>query len=296
MPAAAAVPDPVMSDIPFLQFTSHAGLFYLATLLVELGTGEHLWTACLPEGQLLGWAATELVGNDPVTRWFGGLNVSMPDVTAAQAEEVITKGCTALAKALSRQPLTAVIPPLELTLADQELIATLPHSVFPVWSAACTKPSELQDAAEVLSNYWPGGLAVPAAWNALRLRGKVQTLSKDPLGVYFRSDGPAPAARLAAVTIGTAAALFEWRIGELRQSSATAFVERYLQVKGQLEDAGNRLIVHLRATDVSFPIRRAGLDRDPGYVPWLERTVVLQFEGDEPEGDELSIVPDEDAG
>jgi len=293
VPGEVVEPDPMTAGVPHLQPTSYAGLFYLATLLVELGTGEHLWTACLPEGQLFGWAASGLVGDDPVVRWFGNPDASMPEVTTAQAEEVIAKVCAALAGALCRYRPDAVVPPLELSLANQELIATLPHSVFPVWSAACTEPSELREAAVVLSELWPGGLAVPVAWDKVGLRGRIQAQPERAPRAWFRLDGPAPAARLGAVAIGAAAALFEWRVGEACVDSAMAFAERYLRVNGRIEDTGDALVVHLRATDVSFPLRRAGLDRDPGYVPWLERTVLLRFDGDEPEVDELPVVPDD---
>ena len=292
-PSEAPEPNPVAAKVSHIESTCYAGLFYLATLLVELGTGEHLWMAGLPEGQLLAWAARGLVGNDPAVRWFGGTDVSMPEVSADQAAEVIAKGCTALAGALPRYRTDINVPPLELAVVDQGLIATFPHSVFPVCAAACHEPSELQEAVAVLSECWPGDLAVSPAWGWLRLRGKIRVQSEHRPRDCFRCEGPAPVARLAAVAIGTAATLFEWRVG-VRQDSVAAFVKRYLQVRGRLEDTGDTLVVHLRATDVSFPVRRAGLDRDPGYVPWLERNVMLRFEGDEPEGDELPIVSDED--
>ena len=279
-------------DVPYLELTSHAGIFYLATLLIELGIGEHLWTACLPEGRFLGWAVTGLVGDDPVSHWFGGPDISVPEVSGVQADEVIAKCCSSLFKVLSRHQLAADTPSLELTLVGQEFIATLPCSVFPVWSAVCIDPSELHEAVILLSEYWPGSLIAPETWGGLGLPSNINCLRNDPPSAWFRIDGPNHVARLAAVIIGTAASLFEWRVDASCCNSSEAFVEQFLRVRGQLEDTGSSIVVHMRATDVSFPVRRAGLDRDPGYVPWLERTVVLRFEGDEPEYDELPAVPD----
>lgn len=278
--------------LPHLQHTSYAGLLYLTTLLVELGIGEYLWTACIPEGRLFGWAATALVGDDPINRWFGGPDTTIPEVNTFQSDEVIAASCAALARTLARYRPAGEVPPLELILCKQEAVATLPNSVFPVWATACAERSSLLEAAAGLSEQWPGGLTVPVTWSGIGLGGRVRRSDHHLPRIRFRPDGPPPAARLGSVALGVAAALFEWRVGEPPERSVSDFVERFLRLGGRLEDTGESLVVHLRATDVSFPVRRAGLDRDPGYVPWLDRTVVLRFEGGEPEGDELPTVSD----
>lgn len=296
--SASAASDPTVleTSVPPVEVTSYAGLFYLATLLLELGTGEHLWAACLPEGRFLGWAAAGLVGDDPVVNGFGGPDVSVPSVTAAQADEVMTKGCVELARALPRRRPDLSIPSLELFLVGEELFATLPGSVFPIWSSACLRASGLREEVAVLSERWPGGLSIPPTLDALGLRGRIHVQSERAPRILFRREGQEPAGRLATVAIGTAAALFEWRIDEPRAASPAAFVERWLKVPGRIEDSGDLLVVHLRAEDVAFPVRRAGLDRDPGFLPWIERTVVLRFDGDEPEGDDLPVISGQDSG
>ncbi len=35
--------------------------------------------------------------------------------------------------------------------------------------------------------------------------------------------------------------------------------------------------VHLRLEDVDLGVRRAGLDLDPGFVPWLGAVVVIRY-------------------
>ena len=35
---------------------------------------------------------------------------------------------------------------------------------------------------------------------------------------------------------------------------------------------------HLRLADVDLDVRRAGLDLDPGFVPWLGSVVVIRYE------------------
>jgi len=291
-PAPSALEEPV----PRLTATSYAGFFYLVTLWLELGTGEHLWQACLPEGRILGWAAAGLVEGDPILTWLGDADLSAPPVTSAQTEEVIAQGCLELAQALPRRRPDVAIPDLELFLVGNELIATLPGSVYPIWSAICPAPSDLREAAAMLSGQWPGALSIPRSFEVLGLGGRFQVRSEEVPRCLFRREGPEPAARLATAVIGTAAALFEWRTDEPCAASGAAFVERWLRIPGRLEDAGEALVVHLRAEDVAFPIRRAGLDRDPGYVPWLQRAVRLCFEGDEPEDDLLPIVRHKDNG
>ena len=57
--------------------TAYGGLFYLLSTVLELGIGESLWKACLPEGQILAGAAATLLGpaasGDPAPALFGGV-------------------------------------------------------------------------------------------------------------------------------------------------------------------------------------------------------------------------------
>ncbi|MEZ4235284.1 MAG: hypothetical protein R3F59_03825 [Myxococcota bacterium] len=88
----------------------------------------------------------------------------------------------------------------------------------------------------------------------------------------------------ATVALGAAAALLEARAGEPPSADADAFVARWLRLPGRLEpdpaDADAEVVV-LSARDVDFALRRAGLDRDPGWLGWRGRTVRFRFDGAE---------------
>ncbi len=55
-------------------------------------------------------------------------------------------------------------------------------------------------------------------------------------------------------------------------------IRSQLAVRGRMlaSDGAVRVFIPIEAIDID--LRRAALDRDPGYLPWLERTVKLEFE------------------
>jgi len=73
--------------------------------------------------------------------------------------------------------------------------------------------------------------------------------------------------QLVGVTGGCAAALAHARTGELAPI-----------VHARIHDEGDRRIVTMPMEAIHLPTRRAGLDRDPGWIPWLQRHLVLVFE------------------
>jgi hypothetical protein len=57
-----------------------------------------------------------------------------------------------------------------------------------------------------------------------------------------------------------------------------AFVARFLARPGRVLLSAERMDVMLADDEVDIDVRRAGLDRDPGWLPWLRRTVRFVFE------------------
>jgi hypothetical protein len=59
---------------------------------------------------------------------------------------------------------------------------------------------------------------------------------------------------------------------------------RLVAVPGRLEATPTHLDVALPASRIRLAVRRAGLDLDPGWVPWLGRVVRFVYEGFGPAG------------
>jgi len=63
------------------------------------------------------------------------------------------------------------------------------------------------------------------------------------------------------------------------------FAAAHFEAPADVVDDGDIQLVTLRAGSIRFAHRLAGLDRDPGWVPWLERHVRLRFVHPEDERD-----------
>jgi hypothetical protein len=125
-----------------------------------------------------------------------------------------------------------------------------------------------------------------APWAASEIDGKLSDtyarLEVDlPSSELVRAVGcfaPAIDARTAAVVARCAAALVNVFCARLGVAADVDLVRKYLCVPGRMElDDPLRVVMPMERIDID--LRRAGLDLDPGYLPWLERKVVLQFEG-----------------
>lgn len=90
--------------------------------------------------------------------------------------------------------------------------------------------------------------------------------------------GPGPTAallrHLAAVLAGAAC-------GRLRVPASWSMLRAIAARPGRLIATRDRLTVVMAASAVDLDHRRAGLDHDPGYVPWLRRQVGFEFAGGE---------------
>ena len=76
--------------------------------------------------------------------------------------------------------------------------------------------------------------------------------------------------------------LFALRTGGT-PADASEIVSRYLAISGHVELKPEAMTVVLPMARIDLAVRRAALDRDAGWVPWLRRTVRIEFV---PEGGE----------
>jgi hypothetical protein len=72
--------------------------------------------------------------------------------------------------------------------------------------------------------------------------------------------------------------LFAARAGAPSPDAVEAFVARHLVRPARVRISPERMDVILGADDLDFDARHAGLDRDPGWLPWLRRSVRFVFE------------------
>lgn len=264
--------------------TQFAGLFYLLPLLLELEAGPTIWAAGLPEGAVLGAGARILIGEeDPAISALAGerARVHAPALASVEGDSAETdvnlRVLGELARALERRPAGAPRD-LEVQVRRGALLAAVQGHPFVVFSADAASPGAVAAGLRALSGAWPGSLVCPprlAPWvppGRYRLCARSQALPALP------SDG----SRLGASIVGAAATLFCERVGE-RPPTVAAFVTEHLALGGVLVLGDAELTVRIPASRVSFAVRRAGLDRDAGWVGWLERTVRLEFVGGEPD-------------
>jgi hypothetical protein len=274
--------------------TRLGGLFYLLNCALELNLGESLWKACLPEQKILGHAAAALVGeelmSDAGISLFAGSGPGppVPSVSEDQLNEVSEALLVALCAALPRRGL-AQLPQTMLSLEYQgraSLLAARPvSSPFAIFARPAPTPDAARTALEAFLAHWTRSAPAPLVSPGLaeldasgRLRPTHQA-EKPPAALLPKAPS-APATALLAQTIGVLCCLLQARAGATDIPNANSFVEKYIQLPARVLDSTEELTVVMPADAVKIELRRAGLDRNPGWVPWLQKTVRLEFADD----------------
>jgi hypothetical protein len=287
-PGAATVESPAES----VHRTRFGGLFYLLTCALELDVGELLWKACLPEGDVLAHVAAALLGSDaaadPAPSLFGGVEPGrpFPPLASEQQQEIAAALVAALAGALPRRGL-AGLPEIMLDLVSHAtgrlLVAAAPGSPFVLFAWPASTPSAVVHGLRTFLRAWPTRAPPLYARPALaglddtaRFRPRLDArVSRDIL--LPGASSPAVAALLA-LTAGALCGLFASRTETLASVEATTFVQRYLALPARVTVKADEMAILLPAESIDMDVRRAGLDRDPGWVPWLHRRVRFSFE------------------
>jgi hypothetical protein len=279
--------------------TQCAGLFYLFDRIQELDLAESLWKACLPEGTVLAAAASALLGpafaDDAAPALFGGVEATAkcPEVSLEQHAEIARATCAALAAALPRRGL-AEIPPVVVAVVNHPtgriLVAAADGSPFAFFAWPAATPELLRTGVQALLDGWPhrGILAASPALVSLDTSGRLRPRQDAAFAPLFIPKTPtAPAAALLALVAGAPCTLFAARAGAPVPDTLEEFVTRHLARPARIRMRPQHMDIILSADDVDFDARRAGLDRDPGWLPWLQRTVRFVFE----EGHSLTNPP-----
>jgi hypothetical protein len=177
---------------------------------------------------------------------------------------------------------------LRHTEAGRFLVAAEPRSPFALFVAAAELPSDVTDAVSRFLSAWPGGksrVSAPPGLAAVDRSGRVRPEFDLPVREQALVGGPgaAPARALVSQVAGTLGAVFAGRIGAPAEISSTDLAHRHLLVAGKCRTTSDAVTVILPMESIDLAVRKAGLDRDPGWVPWMERNVRVEFfEDDQP--------------
>ncbi len=269
--------------------TRFGGAFYLLALAIELDVGQSLWHACLPEGVVLAEAIAALLGpgaaDDPAPLLFGGVRSRGPQsiVSREQQREVSIATLAAFAGALPRRQL-ARLPDTVLDLVDTAegrlLVACEANGPFVLFAMPAQSPNEVRAAVDLFTASWPASAPAPSAPRALAgldRRARLRPIAHapvDPIMVPIAAGtGSLAAAALVTQIAGSLGHLFAARAG----CASPGVVAKHLTIPACVSSDIERLDVELPLERLDLDVRRAGLDADPGWIPWLNRRVAFLY-------------------
>jgi hypothetical protein len=271
--------------------TRCGGLFYLLQRIQELDLAESLWKACLPEGLILTHAAEALLQEslprDPAPSLLGGTaSAPCPPIAPEQHAEIALATCTALAAALPRRGLAELLT-VSLRLVSHPSGRLLTASVeglpfaFFAWPAAT--PTALESGLQAILSAWPpnGALFASPALAGLDRRGRVRSHTQPAVPqLLIPSAKSAAQAALLALTIGAPCTLVAVRAQLTTPFTTATFVQRLLAHRAHIRLSYQRMDIDFPGDALDLTLRRAGLDRDPGWIPWLQRSVHFHYTGE----------------
>jgi hypothetical protein len=268
---------------------AYGGVFYFLSLVAELSIAEALWRACCPEAPFLAAIARALIGScapDSIeVRTFGGdASHAAQAVSREQHQEIASTVLVALVDALPRRGLSAwpeVCVRLIAVPAGRLIVAQDMLTLQVVFAAPAGDPDETVGALEFFLGAWPLSAPAPRAERGLvtldrrgRLRPLAAARVADPLIVEGTTIDDT--AVLTHAT-GSLAQVFLARVGIDAGTDPAAALRHLLAIPASLVFEADTLTVRLSSDHLDIRVRRAGLDRDPGWIPWLQRRVRFEY-------------------
>jgi hypothetical protein len=278
----------------FTQPSEFAGVFYLLNPALELTIGELLWQACLPEPQIFLHALIALLGNnannDVVLEVFSGaaMDDALPVINREQQQEVCQNLLLSLVKAIPRRGL-AQYPVVHIELVDVEngrvLIAHEPCSPFCLFAWPAESNNAVIQGLDQFLKCWSHAAPQPQAppqVAELDITGRIQYMYKEietgetPVNL-LPAVGSLTGTALLGQVIGSICYLLDKRENEALAIDTESFVSQYIRVPGSIVVDTGRAVVNIEATHINHQLRQAGADKNPGWVPWLERNIQFSF-------------------
>lgn len=276
--------------------TRYGGLFYLLSSVLELGIGESLWKVCLDERRVLARAAAAILGEDAVgdaaPLLFGGITrrelLEPPDISSEQQQEAagdMLAGMVAASQGLGIGKLPAPTLDLVAAPAGRLLVATcgFPLAIF-TWPAV--NAAAVNAGINVFLRYWPPEADTPVGSDIVLRSDRFGRLRpgfvpSDTVGCLLPEAATVAAGAVLAQVCGSLLQLFRWRLAANEEDAAAGHAElvsRYLALPARIALADEAMTILIPMDRIDMAMRRAALDRDPGWVPWLRRTVRIEFE------------------
>jgi hypothetical protein len=292
-----ADPTDPSADIQSGVHTQHGGLYYLLGLALELGIGEILWKVCLPERLVLAHAADAILGpdaaGDPAPLFFGGVSraemLEFPPVSSEQQGEVGAELLANIAAAIPRRGL-AEFPPIYIDILETpagRMVAAFASGSFVIYAHPAPDARSAADGIAEFLKRWPVSAPTPQARPVLAALDSIGRLQPAP-APPGRADSlippasSAPATALLIQLCGSLCCLFALRAAANDEQTplfSGIFVRQFFSITGRIVADAERLTIVMPMERIDIRLRRSGLDRDPGWIPWLARTVRIEFEG-----------------
>lgn len=265
------------------QLTAYSGLFYLVPGILELGIAEALWQACLPEGVAIAHALAGLLTvDDAALEVIAGAPRARFTVTDDQVQEIACATLDHLVTTLPRGG-RAELPDGYASFVDNPrgrlLIVTACDSPFVMFAWPARTPVEATAGLAALRVRWPHTTPLFGAPSVVELdpSGQVRHARERPHVPLLVDADSCPAVALASLVAGAASQLVVSRVGD-RVDDVAAWVAHRLAVAGRIVHGEDAIEIWIDANAVDVELRTAGIDRDPGFVPWLATTIRMRFE------------------
>jgi hypothetical protein len=159
---------------------------------------------------------------------------------------------------------------LTVVSADQLLFA------WPVQSS-----NDLRQGLSHFLSLWPMSAPAPESTPDLAMldgSGRIRsTLRKNSVGALSLFDVESLSDALVAQVAGTMCRLFSARLGREYSESQHRLVQVILKQRGAIRRSNDVLSIMLPMSSINLDVRKAGLDQDPGWIPWLDATVKFEF-------------------
>lgn len=290
-PVTSADDSDAVAELARDPITAHAGLFYLLRPILELALAESLWRACLPEGVLIAHALRALVpveaARDPAFDVIVGDATdvaAIDDISVAdeQIHEVVNATLATVVMALPRGG-RAQLPAGHARFVDHStgrlLVVTAIDAPFVLFAWPVVEPADALAALAAVFARWPAATALHGSPQLIELdrSGRLRYTPLSPPAPLLVDAGSVTAVALASVVVGAPCQLVAARVGDRVDDALTWSAERLARF-GRIVRSAEAVEVWQPSDAVDVDIRAAGIDRDPGFIPWLGIDLRLRFE------------------
>jgi len=203
-------------------------------------------------------------------------------VEIAQVHEVACATLSALVTALPRGG-RAEIPAGMVRFVEHAtgrlLVVTAIDAPFVLFAWPASHPADAALGLAALLARWPAGTPLHGTPTVIELErsGRCRHTTIAAPEPFVIAGSSLAETALASLVAGAACQLVAARVGDVVED-VPSWVDERLVHRGRIVREPALVEVWLASDAVDLDLRRAAIDRDPGYVGWLDCTVRLRFE------------------